>query len=184
MLKKTTYRIMAAMIVLTLLLFGVFYFFDLKPKLVSFTSGSKFGEPYFNDYIYGDLNTPLGRPMDVTVINKKVYVSDTKNKRIQVFTADGKPAFIIGKEGSNQGEFLFPYGLTSDDAKNLYVADLYTKKISIFDSQGKFLKYFTVADKNIVLDGVGGIRIVDKKLYVTDINKGKVYEFTLDGKKF
>lgn len=174
---------MSAMIVITLVLFAVVYFFDLKNKIISSTQSVTTSAPFFNDHIYGEFDNALDRPLDITVVDENVYVSDTNNKRIQVFSKTGEFKFTFGKQGGGQGEFMFPYGLTSDKAKNVYVADLYNKKISIFDKTGKFIKYFKETDANPVLDGMGGIRIVNEKLYVTDINKGKVFIYGLDGKK-
>jgi DNA-binding beta-propeller fold protein YncE len=122
--------------------------------------------------------------MDVAKIGQFVYVTDTNHKQIQVFDSTGTPIFKFGKQGTGQGQFQFPYGITGDTKGNVYVADLYNNRISIFDSKGKFLKYFTDENKKPdFLKSPGGLRIYDNNLWVTDIQLGKVFEFNLNGKK-
>jgi sugar lactone lactonase YvrE len=184
MSRKKTYTIMILMIVLSLLLFGFIYFFDLKSQISGITQGGKNNAPFFVDYIYGDFEKELKKPLDVTRVGDNIYVSDTSNKRIQVFSPEGEFKFMFGKQGTGEGDFAFPYGITSDKNNNIYVADLYNHKISIFDQNGKFLRYFKDSDpKNLPLDGAGGLRIINDKLYVTDINLGKAYVYNLDGKR-
>ncbi|MHB1418952.1 MAG: 6-bladed beta-propeller [Bacillota bacterium] len=131
------------------------------------------------------INGPFGedqlkKPMDVTVSDKRVYISDTGNHRVEVFDQDGNYLFKFGKRGKDQGQFEFPYGIAQDATGNVYVADLYNGKISVFDSEGKFLHYFPEsAQGRKALDGPGDLLITQDKLYVTDINQNKVFAFEL-----
>ena len=185
MSRKITYTIMSSMVIITILLLALIYFFDLTGRLRDVTgAGGGQSAPFFTDMIYGDLEDPLDRPMAVARIDDHIYVADNKNKQIQVFTLSGKPAFKFGKEGTKEGQFMFPYGIAYDGKANVYIADMYNGKISIFDKNGKFLKYFKEADeKTPVLNGPAGLKIVNDKLYVTDTNNYAVYVFSLDGKK-
>ncbi|TGE34650.1 6-bladed beta-propeller [Desulfosporosinus sp. Sb-LF] len=141
-------------------------------------------QPAFNQMIYGGFGPDaLNKPMDVAVINQFVYVTDTNNKRVQVFDLGGTPFFKFGKEGEGKGEFKFPYGIAGDKQGQVYVSDLYNGCISVFDSKGKFIKYFAEKDpKETIIEAPGGLRIVGDKLYVTDIKKSKVLVFDLEGK--
>jgi len=40
-----------------------------------------------------------------------VYVTDSRNHRIQLFTPDGSYVMQWGKEGSDNGNFSFPEGI-------------------------------------------------------------------------
>lgn len=184
MKKKTTYIWMSAIVVLSVALFAVIYFFKLQDNAVKIASNVKGGPPTLSYFIQGDLNTPLMKPMDVAKVGEYIYVSDTNNQQVQVFDSSGTPIFKFGKKGTGDGQFQFPYGITGDKDGNVYVSDLYNGKISIFSPKGKFIKYFT--DENKKTDFVkapGGLRIFGKKLYVTDINQSKVMVYSLDGKK-
>jgi DNA-binding beta-propeller fold protein YncE len=182
--KKTTYIWMSAIVVLSVALFAVIYFFQLQDNAVKIASNVKGGPPTLSYFIQGDLNTPLTKPMDVAKVGEFIYVSDTNNQQVQVFDSSGTPIFKFGKKGSGDGQFQFPYGITGDKDGNVYVSDLYNGKISIFTPKGKFIKYFT--DENKKADFVkspGGLRISGKKIYITDIQQNKVMVYSLDGKK-
>lgn len=184
MKKKTIYKLMSAIVVLSVALFAVIYYFHLQDDAIKVASNVKGGPPQLSYFIQGDLNTPLTKPMDVSKIGQFVYVTDTNNKQIQVFDSSGTPIFKFGKQGSGKGQFQFPYGITGDKGGNVYVADLYNGNISIFTPKGKFIKYFTDENKKSdFIKSPGGLRIYNKKLYITDIQNSKVLIYDLKGKK-
>jgi len=182
MKKKTVYWWMSGIVVLTIAAFAAIYFLNLQsvvkqvPNMVNSD-----GPPSFAQEIYGDFKNPLDKPMDVAKIGEFIYVSDTNHKQVQVFDQSGAPVFKFGKEGQGKGQFTFPYGIAGDKNDNVYVADLYNGKISIFDSKGKFLRYFN--DKKKVLGAPAGLRIYNDKLYVTDVQESKLFVFNLKGDK-
>ena len=181
MKKKTVYVWMGIIVSLTAAAFVAIYFLNLGTEVAKIAPRSPDGPPAFSHLIYGDFDKgALDKPMDIAKIGEFLYVSDTKNKRVQVFDAGGTPIFQFGKEGDGPGEFMFPYGITGDKKGRIFVADLFNGNISIFDSKGKFIDYFN--DKNKILKAPGGLRIVDEQLYVTDIEKGQVFKFDLEGK--
>ena len=51
------------------------------------------------------------------------------------------PGFLLkwGSEGSGEGQFNRPSGMTVDTAGNFYVADTFNNRIQKFDSAGNFL---------------------------------------------
>ncbi|WP_059171933.1 6-bladed beta-propeller [Bacillus sp. FJAT-27445] len=185
MKKKTLYKLMGSIVILSLILFGAIYYLGLQYNVEKMTKVvDQNGPPIFTQLIHGDFSNPLDKPMDAARIGEFLYVTDTNHKQVQVFDLSGTSVFRFGKEGESEGQFMFPYGISGDKKENVYVADLYTGKISIFDSKGKFLKYFEEqGQKNKVIEAPAGLRIINEKLYVTDIKKSKLFVFTLDGKK-
>jgi DNA-binding beta-propeller fold protein YncE len=181
--KKTVYKWMSAIVVLTVAAFIAIYFFNLQNKIdKAGKMVNRDGPPAFSHLIYGDFDNALDKPMDVAKIGEFIYVSDTKNKRVQVFDTAGTAITRFGKEGEGKGEFMFPYGIAGDDKGQIYVADLYNGNISIFNKKGKFVDYFKESDeKNKVIEAPGGLRIIDEKLYVTDIEKSQVFVFDMKG---
>jgi DNA-binding beta-propeller fold protein YncE len=176
---------MGIIVSLTAVAFVAIYFLNLSNEVTKMTPKiNPNGPPAFSHLIYGDFDKgALDKPMDVAKVGEFLYVSDTKNKRVQVFDTGGTPIFQFGKEGSGKGEFMFPYGVTGDKNGRVYVADLYNSNISIFDSKGNFIDYFKEQDqKKKVIKAPGGLRIIDEKLYVTDIEKSQVFIFSMDGK--
>jgi DNA-binding beta-propeller fold protein YncE len=182
--KKTLYIWMSVIVILTIIGFAGIYFLGLQnevakvPKMVDPNSA-----PIYSQQIYGDFENPLDKPMDLAKIGEFLYVTDTNNKRVQMFDTSGTSIALFGKEGNGPGEFNFPYGITGDANGNVYVADLYNGKISILEPKGNFIKYFKVKDNKDDFKSPGGIRIFNEKLYVTDIQLNKVMVFDLKGKK-
>jgi DNA-binding beta-propeller fold protein YncE len=181
--KTTTYVWMSAMVVLSAALFSGITLLDLGPSIKPLVAAANptGGEPEIRQSFYGSFEDPLKKPMDVTKIGEFVYVTDTSNNQVQVFDQSGNNVSKFGKKGTKDGEFQFPYGIAGDKDENIYVADLYNGKISIFNTKGEFIKNFPDPEK--VIQSPGGLRIFDEKLYVTDIKENKVFVFNLDGKK-
>ena len=69
----------------------------------------------------------------------KVYVSDSGNARVQVFTPQGRFIRQFGSFGSGKGQFLHPFDLAVDEAGNVYVADDQAETVSKFTPSGKVL---------------------------------------------
>jgi len=184
MKKKTTYIWMAIMVLLSICLFVGIYLFNLQNKVKTIASAvDRDGPPAFMHAIYGDFNESLDKPMDVAKIGEFLYVTDTNNKRVQVFDLSGTAVFKFGQEGKNEGEFRFPYGITGDTEENIYVADMYNGNISIFNRDGEFIRYFKESGDEKLINSPGGLRIFNDRLYVTDIKENKVFVFNLEGEK-
>lgn len=176
---------MGATFALVSALFVALFLIRVNPIALTARTISKNVAPVFSHMIYGGFGEDaLNKPMDVAVIDSFIYVTDTNNKRVQVFDIAGSPIFKFGKEGEGPGEFKFPYGVAGDSQGNVYVSDLYNGSISILDSKGKFIKYFAEKDqKETTIEAPGSFRINNNKVYVTDIKKSKLLVFDMDGKK-
>jgi DNA-binding beta-propeller fold protein YncE len=136
--------------------------------------------PTFQANIYGPLGSPINKPMAVTVVGRKIYVTDTNNQRVQVFDYDGNPLSTFGTAGTKEGQFQFPYGIASDAQGQIYVADMYNSNISIFNSDGKFIKYF--GNKGDFTKPAG-LSIDGDKIYISDAEKNQIMVYKLDGTK-
>ncbi|MEW9052374.1 MAG: 6-bladed beta-propeller [Neobacillus sp.] len=140
------------------------------------------GAPQFSHQLNGDFETSLNKPMDVASSNSFIYVTDTNNKRVVVFDLSGAPIFNFGEQGNKEGQFNFPYGIAVDSNNRVFVADLYNGNISIFDEKGKFIDYFAPQySKDKVISSPGGLRIIDNKVYLTDIESSKAFVFSMEG---
>jgi DNA-binding beta-propeller fold protein YncE len=74
----------------------------------------------------------------------RLYVSDTGNKRIQVFDKDGNFIAQFGRSGTGDGEFNEPVGVALDATGNIYVADTWNHRIQVFDPNYKFVRAWSV----------------------------------------
>ena len=69
---------------------------------------------------------------------KKLYIVDVINTRVQVLDPDGKLVAVIGGWGVEKGEFFRPKGVAIDKFGRVYVSDSYMGVIQVFDANGTF----------------------------------------------
>ncbi len=119
----------------------------------------------------------------------RLLVSDTGNKRIQVFSTDGNFITQFGSSGTGDGQFSEPVGLAVDQAGNTYVADTWNKRIQVFDPSYKFLRSWPVQawqdmDQNNLhsVDHKPFLAISGDTLFVSSPMTHQVLGYTLNGK--
>jgi sugar lactone lactonase YvrE len=78
--------------------------------------------------------TNLSLPAGITVDSSSgnVYVADTANNRIQVFSSNGTFISTWGVYGIDEIGMRFPEGIAIDQEGNVYVADTANHRISAF----------------------------------------------------
>jgi DNA-binding beta-propeller fold protein YncE len=83
------------------------------------------------------LSWPVGIAVDSSSGN--VYVADTGNNRIQVFSSNGTFISRWGGYGSGNGTFNQPARIAVDQKGHVYVADTANHRIQVFSSNGTFI---------------------------------------------
>lgn len=68
----------------------------------------------------------------------RVYVADSGNARVEVFTPRGRFIRQFGSYGYGRGRFLFPDGVAVDRNGRVYVADDEQQTVSEFSANGAF----------------------------------------------
>jgi DNA-binding beta-propeller fold protein YncE len=71
--------------------------------------------------------------------DKKIYVTDSLNFRVQIFDIDGKFLASFGRLGDALGDLSKPKGIAVDSENHIYVVDSQFDNIQIFDEAGKLL---------------------------------------------
>lgn len=83
-------------------------------------------------------------PRDVAVApDGKVLVTDTGNKRVQVFDPEGRFLSLFGGEGTEAGMLREPVGIAVDGDGNVFVADTWNRRIQKLDKDGRPLAQFS-----------------------------------------
>jgi DNA-binding beta-propeller fold protein YncE len=116
---------------------------------------------------------------------KEIYVLDSGNKRVIIFSEDTFPLFSF-KVAQTQ-----PKSLTVDEEGNIYVlyrdADKKEDYVKIYNFRGEKIKFFSLKklinfpeDKQMV---VGKIIYFDGKLYFSDLSHCKIHSVDMISKK-
>ncbi|NLG49344.1 MAG: TIGR03663 family protein [Chloroflexi bacterium] len=140
-----------------------------------------FGKPD-DPMLNGDL---LYGPRDVVVDQEGyLYVTDTGNKRVIKYDADGQVVAIVGGEGSEDGQFQEPVGLALSADGEVYVADTWNMRVQVFDQNLNYVRQWS-------LYGWEGQSVVNKpylavddagNVYITDPEQYRILRFDKQGK--
>jgi DNA-binding beta-propeller fold protein YncE len=88
---------------------------------------------------YGEFRLPYQTAVDA---NGLVWVTDTDNERVQVFTREGQFVRAFGANnadgtiGSLPGQFHKPYGAASDCVGNVYITEQENRRVQVFGERG------------------------------------------------
>jgi uncharacterized protein (TIGR03663 family) len=115
----------------------------------------------------------------------QVYVSDTGNKRIQVFDSEGEFAFQWGGGGVLDGYLDEPVGIAIapdnalSSATGIYVADTWNQRVQVFDANGTYLRQWSIAGWDVGLADEKPYLAVDAigYVYITDPGHYRVLAF-------
>lgn len=137
----------------------------------------------------GQLQAPRGF---VFAPDGTIYIADSRNNRIEHFSASGEFIKTWGTYGNVAdnpqlpgGSFFEPWGIAVDKNGNVFVTDTWNHRIQKFDSNGTFIKmwgYFNNDGSPNAFWGPRDITIdAQDRLYVTDTGNKRVAIFDLEG---
>ncbi|CAH1797088.1 unnamed protein product [Owenia fusiformis] len=118
----------------------------------------------------------LNRPLYVAVNSKDVVlVSDIDGHCVVGMTRDGNELFRYGTLGNGQNQLYHPWGLCTDRANNIIVADSRNHRVHLLSPDGKFIKYLLQASDGlerpyaVAVDKEGQLLVGDNKGYIWHI---------------
>lgn len=157
-----------------------------------FTRGSPTpSSPRFLFNIYGgekrgenDLDGPLG----VATYRGTVYVTDSKRGMIRVFNSKGSllDSFGLKRKIRRVGKVVpgtnYLVGIAVGDKGKIYVSDMNSGKILIFNQKGAFQGFFQPSKKHKdILKKPLALAVYMGKIYVTDIGDQSIKIFNRNG---
>ncbi len=147
----------------------------------------------------GQLNTELFEPKSVAVSsNGTIYIADTQNHRVQVWTQSGSNfgyVATLGTTSVNSGDndkFFSPSSISLDASGKIYIADAGNSRVQVWTQSGaNFGYYATIGTTNVlgsannVFSGPNGVSVAsDNKVYIADVNNNRIQVFTQSGNAF
>jgi DNA-binding beta-propeller fold protein YncE len=86
------------------------------------------------------------QPTDVTWDSDgNIYISDGYvNSRVAKYDKHGDWVKQWGDYGTAPGQFRLPHAIVADRDNNIYVGDRSNRRVQVFDTDGKFLRMFTI----------------------------------------
>ncbi len=166
--------VLLSVILLTVLIFLLFFLQGRSPGVTLLPDF----QPNLPNYAYsffGHGDKLLSKPMDLALSGNRVYVTDTMNQCVKVFAYNGDYLFEFGSQGAGEGQFEYPYGIAVSEQKEIFVADSHAGKISVFDDQGSFLRYFGL--EAAALTQPAGMLFHQGKLYVANLDPASILVF-------
>ena len=150
--------------------------------------------------VAGQLNSPYA----VAVSGSEVYVADSSNNRVSVFTTGG--VFVrafggavnaggigdpnvctpsttcrAGTSGTGPGQLSFPLGVAVSGGE-VFVADSSNSRISVFGTNGTYARSFGTSGSGAgQLSFPFSVAVSGTAVYVADRNNQRVSEFATDG---
>ncbi len=123
----------------------------------------------------GQFNTPAGVAIDA---KGDVWVTDTKNDRVEEFNQQGEFIHQFGWEGSGSGELKEPYGVAVDAKGDVWVSDTANNRVEEFSEIGEYLRTASVGSGGVALKSPHGIAVDAKgNVWVADTANNRVQEF-------
>lgn len=121
----------------------------------------------------GQFRNPFGIATDR---GGSVYVADTDNNRVQVFSASGGFQRKWGSTGSGDGQFLSAQDVAVDAQGGVWVADYRNDRVQKFGSGGGFQMSIEVSQPTgVAVDADGNLYVLDLSGRLTRYDKASEY---------
>lgn len=124
----------------------------------------------------GDKDDQFNRPMGIERgPDGLLYIADSANHRLKVYTEEGKLIRIIGKQGKKPGEFDFPYDIDIDAQGNLFAVEFANHRVQKLTPTGEPLAVWGSMGSAVgQLYEPWGVSLYGDKFYICDTKNHRI----------
>ncbi|MGD9936724.1 MAG: 6-bladed beta-propeller [Methanoregulaceae archaeon] len=106
-----------------------------------------------------------------------IFVADTENHRVQVFSPDGRLIRSWGSQGTSPTQFVQPIPITIGPDNNLYIGDRGNHRVVVYSKTGTYVREM----KTTGMDPFGIAVAPDGEIFVASSNQNLIYLFSPGG---
>jgi DNA-binding beta-propeller fold protein YncE len=123
-------------------------------------------------------------PDDLVYVVNRSYENRPDGVHVTVCTLKEDYIREFGSYGQEAGQFVWPTAIALDRNQQIYVADEWLNRISVFSNDGKFVRSWGQAGSaDGELNGPAALAIgPDDVMFLVDSRNHRVQKFTLDGR--
>jgi DNA-binding beta-propeller fold protein YncE len=120
---------------------------------------------------------------DVVYVLNRSYENRPDGIHVTMVTLNEEYITEFGSAGEEDGQFTWPTSIALDQDGNVYVADEWLHRISVFDKDGTFLsKWGKPGSGDGELNKPAGLAITNGTMFVSDSCNHRIQKFSLEGK--
>ena len=122
----------------------------------------------------------LAGPYGIAYNSQEMIVCERFVDKVSIFKIRGQRKIVtFGSYGDRPHEMIFPAGIATDDAENIYVSSEH--KLQKFTSRGELIKCTgEKGKKEGEFDDPRGLTLYDNEVYVCDSDNNRIQIFDLD----
>ncbi|MCF7801210.1 MAG: NHL repeat-containing protein, partial [Candidatus Marinimicrobia bacterium] len=117
-------------------------------------------------------------PTDVVAVGDYLYVVNNDGHQLVKLDRQGREILRLGNEGRNRGQFKYPATVAVDDARNIYVVDVFNGRVQMVSKADRFLGQYgewgvttgqLFRPKGVTIGAEGQVYVTDSLLGVIQI---------------
>lgn len=130
--------------------------------------------------IYGPEEKLFLRPLAVAANQDRIYVADSGNNRVVVYSRNGKLLQTLGEKGSSAEKLLLPTDIVVSSTGKVFVADRQAGRVMVYNSAGALVDTLPKGTDRIKLQGFSPLSLAlgpGDELYAFDVYHQRVVVF-------
>lgn len=133
--------------------------------------------------LYGPEDRSFVRPLAVAAANGRVFVADSGNRRIVIYSSSGRFIRSLGDTGDSSSKLVFPTDIVINAQGHILVADRQAGRVMIYNQNGDVVKSLPEGKDRLKLEGFSPLSLAvdaDNGITVFDVYHQRLVLF--DGK--